>query len=360
MSVLVQMPTLPDDVPACQKAVDWVYDQLRDLPLHLHRPYYNGHPALVATTRATRTPQVLLLGHLDIVPATPKHLQVNRMGDRYYGRGVFDMKGAIAAHLKLLQDLGDNLPQYDLGLMLTTDEEPAQDPTVGELIRQGWRPGVVINPDATADWLIERAVKGAARYQIVYTGRSGHGSRPWLYDNAIAGLTRYLDAATARLGTAEPCGDPTHEHTTFSVNMFTGGQVYNQIPGYAEAKVEIRLIPGQTTAKTTALLQALAADHPGIAITPLSAAEPLTVDIENPYIQQWAGILSQTLGSPAAFGLSHGTSDSVFFIEAGIPTITCSPLGGGHHSDQEWVDIAALDQFYAIERQFVEEAARQG
>lgn len=77
----------------------------------------------LVATRGTG-PLVLFLGHVDVVPAAgswrSEPFQLTERDDCYYGRGVADMKGAIAAFMAAQQDL--ELP-FRLGIALTSDEE---------------------------------------------------------------------------------------------------------------------------------------------------------------------------------------------------------------------------------------------
>jgi succinyl-diaminopimelate desuccinylase len=36
----------------------------------------------------------------------------------------------------------------------------------------------------------------------------------------------------------------------------------------------------------------------------------------------------------------------------GVPAVCVGPVGAGLHSDEEWVDIASLEQLYEIFRRF--------
>src|SRR6185369_5715073 len=129
---LVSMPTFSKDVQACRAALHFVRTQIQGLPLYVSEIEYDGHPALIMSTRKTKRPKILFLAHIDIMDAAPDMLTLRSDRGRYYGRGVFDMKGMIATYVTLLLELGPNLPQYDLAVALTSDEEMALDDTAAE------------------------------------------------------------------------------------------------------------------------------------------------------------------------------------------------------------------------------------
>jgi acetylornithine deacetylase/succinyl-diaminopimelate desuccinylase-like protein len=168
----------------------------------------------------------------------------------------------------------------------------------------------------------------------------------------------YLSALEPHFQVMEPCGDPQHHHATYSVNVISGGQAYNQIPGHAQAEVEIRIMPPVTTAQIDALVRGVAAIHAGITLTQLSAAEPTSIDPDNPYVKLFGRTIEHITARQPKFVTSHGGSDSSFFIGAGIPVIMSGPPAGGHHSVSEWVDVAGLEQFYQILREFTQAASK--
>src|SRR3712207_1362913 len=58
---------------------------------------FNGRPVLGATVGPEGVPTIVLHGHLDVVPAHAEQFDPKIDGDRLYGRGAYDMKGALAA-----------------------------------------------------------------------------------------------------------------------------------------------------------------------------------------------------------------------------------------------------------------------
>ena len=56
--------------------------------------------------------------------------------------------------------------------------------------------------------------------------------------------------------------------------------------------------------------------------------------------------------------LSHGSSDARFFMWQKIPTIVIAPKGGGHHSENEWVDLKDMAKFHLVLKEFVGKVAK--
>jgi succinyl-diaminopimelate desuccinylase len=358
LSHLVRFPTVSSDLATNRAALDWIKYQLRHLPLHVHDSIRNGVPSLVLTTQPTQHPKVLLMAHMDVVPGGPELFELRQENGRLYGRGVFDMKLAIAEYMKLFLELGDRLADYDLGMMITCDEELSGEDGVGHLVRAGWRADVVINPDAGSDWDIERAAKGKLYYRVESRGDSGHGSRPWAYRNAIVQLMAFLQDYRGHFAT-EPCGDAAHPHDTLTIGTIKGGTVHNQVPDYAEAELDIRVMPGENGVQNLKnLAYETAARYEGITLVGESLSPVFETDPENEYIRLMEHLITSVTGRKPRYVLSHGATDSRYFAGLGIPFILTRPKGGGQHAVDEWVDAKGVEQFYDIIRAFVEQAGK--
>src|ERR1700743_3740181 len=60
------------------------------------RETVRGLPVVQAEVGPADAPTIVLEGHIDVVPAHPGQFEPRLEGDRLYGRGAYDMKGAIA------------------------------------------------------------------------------------------------------------------------------------------------------------------------------------------------------------------------------------------------------------------------
>src|SRR5918911_4893248 len=95
----------------------------RDIEVHEHD--HNGTPALVAEVGPPASPAipcVVLHGHLDVVPGRPEQFTPRLEGDRLFGRGAYDMKGALAAMMCSLHDVAEQ-QQVRVRLLCVPDEE---------------------------------------------------------------------------------------------------------------------------------------------------------------------------------------------------------------------------------------------
>lgn len=356
---LIRMPTVSGDHATNAAALDWVENQLTGLPLNIRRLTNKGVPALVASSEGSKkpkAPRLWLAGHMDVVPGDPSVFMPIIKGQRLYGRGASDMKSGLAVFIHLLKQLGPTLTDYDLGLMITCDEEFGGFDGARWLAESGYRSDAMLLPDGGINWDVELSAKGIAWYQVEANGTSAHSSRPWLGDNAISKLVKYLDEIAATYPT-EPCGDPTHSHGTFNIGTIAGGTAANQVPKQAIAHIDMRLMPGDVISHKTQSLIDLASKYQGITVTQLEG-EPAYKLTYDGALKLFSRLTQELGGRQLTSSLSHASSDARHFIGSGVQVITTRATGGGHHSDEEWIDLDELTTYYRITKQFTEEWAK--
>jgi acetylornithine deacetylase/succinyl-diaminopimelate desuccinylase-like protein len=355
---LVSYKTLSADHATNLLALRWFYNQVKALPVHAKFYSLGGFPSLLITTRKTRQPKILLAAHMDVVNASPEMFRLQQKGTKLFGRGTFDMKFAAASYLATLKDLGPRLKDYDLGVLLTTDEEIGGEHGVKALLQKGLRCEFCVIPDGGSNWSIEQGAKGAIQMRVESVGKSAHGSRIWQGKNAIDQLIKFLDQIRA-LFPSEPCGMPDHWHHTFNLGQISGGMAANSIPDYAEAKINIRLTEKTSIAQMLRRLREIKRNYPQIKLTVLSATAPYRILDKAPLFRKFVSVLEQNRHRKAVFTRSHGACDARYFLMHDIPVVSLRPVGGGHHSEEEWIDLKSLEQFGTVLKQFLLENAKR-
>ena len=160
-------------------------------------------------------PSLLLLSHLDVVPATPKEWSVDPFSGLVkegcvWGRGALDCKSLVAIEalvMKLLVRDGVKL-KGDVVFAATADEEMGGGAGVGWLvenhpekisadyvINEGGGFSIPINGRHV--FTVQTAEKGIVWMKIKAHGRPGHGSIPGAADNAVLRMAE----VARRLGT---------------------------------------------------------------------------------------------------------------------------------------------------------------
>jgi len=157
-------------------------------------------------------PSLLLLSHLDVVPAKAEEWSVppfsGLIKDGYiWGRGALDCKGLAVAEamvMKLIKREGLKL-RGDLIYAATADEEMGGSKGVGWLVEHHLdkiRAEYVINEgggfsiplEGRRIYTVQTAEKGVIWLRIKAKGRPGHGSIPGFADNAVQRMARVIEA----------------------------------------------------------------------------------------------------------------------------------------------------------------------
>lgn len=351
---LVAMPTVSSNLAANNAALDYIQAELNHHELYVKRYEFNGYGALVATTsKDTRTPKVLLAAHLDVVPGPDSVFTLREADSKYFGRGVFDMKFAIASYLEMLQALQGDLRDYDFGIMLTTDEEEGGLNGVKPLVELGYKPQVVVLPDGASNWQIETFAKGFILGSISTSGKSAHGSRPWEGDSASFKLVNLLHELQAFFS------GQTHSTNTLNISKLEAGEAKTQIPALAKAFVDIRFMSNTERDKIIHFIDMLCHKYDAtLAIEPLEG-HPCMNELTNPLIKTFADCVTATTGQEVSGTISYGASDARFFAGINVPAIICRPPGGGQHADDEWIDKRGYEQYSQILVDFLHKVARR-
>jgi acetylornithine deacetylase/succinyl-diaminopimelate desuccinylase-like protein len=280
---------------------------------------------------------VMLLGHLDTVggAAMTDPFAGDVRDGRVYGRGAYDMKGAVAAALLAARDLDRDGLDGSVVVACTADEEYA---SLGaeQLVAYGARPDHVIVCKPTDEMLCV-AHRGFAGFEIQVNGRAAHGSRPDLGVDAIAAagvvLTRLEELARKLL---ECSPHPLLGTPSVHASVISGGQEFSSYPDRCLLQGERRTLPGETDDAVKSEVAELAK---GVdASTRLVFSRPpLETDPDAKVVQA----VSRAAGTTSLEGVPFWT-DGALFGAAGIPTVIFGPRGAGAHAAEEWVELASL------------------
>jgi acetylornithine deacetylase/succinyl-diaminopimelate desuccinylase-like protein len=334
---------------------------------------------------------ILLLAHLDVVTALRSDWSLDpylltEQDGFFYGRGTSDDKAMAAIFVaNLLRARAEGwVPERDLILALTADEENGGDNGVAWLIREHrdlLEAEFAINEggggalkDGKHHYLtVQAAEKIYADFSLTVTNRGGHSSQP-RPDNAIVQLSDALarlgrhafpvrlnpvsrayltemakleepataaamrallgnerDARAARTLSATPRFNAILR-TTCTPTRLSGGHAANALPQLAGATVNCRIVPGETIAETQAALGRIVADT-AIRIALLPSDEPAVPPGPSalvPAVMEPIGEVTRAMFGPVPVVpfMSTGATDGRFLRAAGIPVYGVSGLFG--------------------------------
>jgi len=341
-----------------KKALGWIKKQVKGLPLFISDFESEGFPSLVLTTQRTKRPRLWLQSHIDVVEGSKEMFHPKLKGRKLYGRGAFDMKFAIACYIKLLKEFNADLSDYNFGVMITSDEEIGGFNGVKFLLDKGYMSDLCFMPDGGGDWKIEEAAKGVWHLKIESKGASAHGAYPWIGENALEKLFEFLLKLKESFP-QEPCEEKDHFHNTLNIGKVEGGKVANTVPGNAFALVDIRFTPQTSKKDLEKIIRSAQKKFKGIRVEEMIFGESYSIKRDNKYLKTFSEIAKEKFDKEIGFSVSHGSSDARFFAKKGIPTILIRPKGGGHHSEEEWIDLDDLEKYYEVLKLFVEKVAKK-
>lgn len=349
---LVSFQTVTGHPQPAHELIEYVADFVRHRGMHVERHMSEGFESLVATSRAyDKTPTVLLASHGDVVAAPDELFTLRQVGGKYYGRGVLDMKSALAVFLKIIDELQDSIQDYSFGLAVTMDEEVGGDNGIKKLLQEGYRPKVCIIPDGGDSWQVQTASKGFSICEITAHGTSVHSSRHWEGVNALTTLLPVI----SRLESLFPNQGP--ETNTMSVNILRAGAgSLSQVPGQASLTVDMRTINQTEHWRIRQEVRQLC-EELGLELRPITEGEPTSFDLQDPYIAPYVALIESATGVKVAGTKTLATSDARYFTPFNIPCISFYPAGGNHHSSKEWVSVEAVNQMANITKTYIQAIA---
>jgi acetylornithine deacetylase len=291
------------------------------------------------------TPTWILNVHVDTVPAnrgwTRDPWTATIDGDRLWGLGSADTKGAIACALAAMEVAQPT----DLAVLFSGDEERGT--AAMHAFLAGGRTAGITTALVAEPTSRQAAVRhrGVLAYTATVRGIGGHSSKADRMPRPIAALAR-LAVALDELAKVEVDRGPDGLHgLCVNVAGLDGGVAFNVVPEMATLTFSIRPYPGFDRAAWNARLAALVADAEragGMAI-----ALDLVTD-HAPFAARDPARLEAWLAGPPAVTVDFWT-EAALWAEAGIDAIVCGPGDIGHaHAADEHVTLADLSWATAL------------
>jgi succinyl-diaminopimelate desuccinylase len=279
---------------------------------------------------------VVLHGHVDVVPAPEEQFEARTDGDRLYGRGAYDMKGALAAMLLTTAALRDQ-DGVRVRFGMVGDEESEEEAERGSdhLVDNGFVGDFAITGEPT-DLQIGVEAKGVLALRLLVGGVSAHGATPWLGDNAVLkahDVFRSIESLPFARQSSELFDRPS-----INLGRIMGGDALNKVPDRCAIDVDIRYLPTQDPAAILEQVRQI----PDVVVENLFSRPPAVVDRSSPFVLALRDATEEHHhGEPMSVG-RDGASDAVSFLRVGVPAVEFGPLGAGHHGPEEWVSISSL------------------
>jgi len=348
---------------------------------------------------------IVLLSHLDVVPADPDAWRSDpfagvREGDYVIGRGSLDAKGISVIHLLTLLELAKREPplKRDVVFLATPDEESGGVNGAGFIARE--RPdllggaeyllteggGILARgSDEPALWRVGIVEKSPCWLRVVAHGTPGHSSVPPLdaaVPRLIAALERVIRIESpvrvvpevAQMHLSE---DPAFRHrfmtlrfqaalvtNTLTVTVLEGSSRTNVLPPEAVAHIDARLLPGESCERFNQRVREAIAD-PGISTEVLLSFEERSSSADTPLYAAIEAIAAKS--DPPAHtvpSVTIGFSDAHYFRDVGVTAYGFVPRAmrredySGVHGHNERADVGSLANAVTALLEILEELDR--
>ncbi|MEA4849741.1 MAG: M20 family metallopeptidase [Clostridiaceae bacterium] len=315
---------------------------------------------------------VLLNSHMDVVPpgdgwdTNPYELVVK--GDKAYGRGSTDAKGALTAFLMATKNIIENPDGLNGNIIFTAvvDEESyskgARYMAEHRSVEADY--GIVGEPTMSNVYIWH---KGSIRPVIKIKGRSAHASTPELGISAVrvaSYISNLVDEIQDKLYANR---HPIAGSSSISITMLKAGIKENVLPDTCEMTIDRRMIPGEDEKETIESFEKICRDaekkFPGASVKidryimttgPASEVKPDSEIAKLAYAacEEVTGIKQAPNGTDCNTDMNH-------FIRMGIP---CVIIGPGTlkvaHMPNEYVELKQLELAYKVHENVIRSLLR--
>jgi succinyl-diaminopimelate desuccinylase len=347
---LVRIPSITGSA-ACTDVARFVARLFENTPYNVRWIEHRGVVSLCIARDRSLSYDLVFLGHLDVVPA-PLHLfDPREEGGWMYGRGAADMKGSVAAMVKLFIDHRFD-PLFDrCALVLTGDEETGGFDGARHLVEDlGLRARTVFNPDGPEPgqcFVPCKGEKGILHLSLSSSGKAAHGATPWKGRNAIELLIEDI----GRVQQVLPLTNSFEEFgVTLNIGRISGGDAINSVPAFAEADLDIRY-PGSIAPSDLYALVENALQHSTIRV--VMEAPAVHISVDNLALHTLKAAI-QEFGYEGEPAYDSGASDARWFVKQGSNILLMLPLTTDFHIAGEGVHLESLQSFYRIIERFAE------
>lgn len=296
----------------------------------------------VVGTSGPGTPELILAGHVDVVPAadsgwTGNPFALREISGSWVGRGVCDMLGGVAAILAAVRAV----PKLRLPFAVHTviGEEDGGIGTFATLQRHSAGAACVIaEPTARA---IINANAGSLTFTLELAGSATHGATRLAGFNPLHLIPDLLAALQHLESDRNSAPPPGFDELPYpiSVGTINGGQWASTVPDQLTLTGRYGVKIGESLPQARSAFEAAIAsiDHPWLHEHPITVRwaggtfAPGSTPVDHPFVQQVVALTgAECRGAP------YG-SDLRLYSAAGIPTVQFGPgdVADAHSVDEK-------------------------
>ena len=260
-----------------------------------------------------------MLEAIDTVPANGNAVPRPKR-DTLHGLGTADMKGGLAAMLRLADQLGvGHTPRFDITLVWYEAEEVADAHNglrrlfgeAAHLVAGDF--AILLEP--TGGW-VEAGCQGSLTMRAIFRGARAHTARPWMGVNAVHKAAPALERIAAHVSD-NPVVDGLEFREALQVVRVEAGVANNVVPDECTVVVNRRVGPNLTLDEAEAQVRLLLDGADDVDV--LSGSLPAAPNLSNALVAEFVGSLD------LAVRPKLGWTDVARFVSNGIPAINFGP-----------------------------------
>lgn len=357
---LIKFRTETGNETEIKKALEYIKQKFSDTSAIVSIFQSTASPVIFLRNTETFDFDVVILGHIDVVPAPDEMFTPIIKDGKMFGRGTLDMKSFAAVAMNSLEYVIEHKLPIKFGIILSTDEEKGSKST--DSFMEAYpqiSAKIVLDNDVGGD--ISKIVskcKNPVFVKLIAKGKEAHGSTPWDGIDANELLLKTWQNIR-KIYPYYSLEQQKPDNTWFDTVHFatiSGGQVSNVISNYAEALLDFRLTENSSIENLKNNLASCL--EKGVEYQIISSSTPVVMDEENPYITDYKHFTENILGRKIDFEHIGGATDSRAFAVKGSVVIMHSGTGDGMHASGEYVEIESVKQIADIQIKFLEHLAK--
>lgn len=337
---LSKYKTIKGDTKEFKKLFKFIDEYFKDTEYNIEKYEFRGIPAYVISNSKDKFLDIILSGHIDIVPADTYEIKEDDVN--LYGRGSIDMKGSVSVMMEILKN---NHFDKKIALFITGDEE--EDGYSTKELLKSYSASLAIIPDGGSNFDLIKEEKGLLQIRVSISTPSAHSSQPFNGKNAIQELIKIYEALIDKYPIPTSSSD---YKTSVNLSIMNGGTANNQVPGYAEMVLDIRYVSSD---KIDDFIKLIKDTNKDAVIDVILTGNVFTTDLNNKSIKDYIVICEDILKRKINIVGCESTSDGVYFSDINIPTIIMNPEGYYAHSPKEYVNKKSLSTLYNIYLKFL-------
>lgn len=324
----------------------------------------DGRANFIARMGDGEGPELILNGHLDVVPADGtwdmNPFELFEDGELVYGRGVCDMKGGLAAMCQVaLYVAGQGGPKRGtLKLVFVADEEDANRGLGAYLEEYGCAGEVYAVIGEPTNLEVAVAHRGVTRSYVDIRGAARHAALPEDGTSSIEKLPDVLHAIGEVNRDMESRRHPVLLPPGISVTMVKAYEKDNVVPGRVRLLTDFRILPDMDCQESEEILrQAMA----GVGIEHVEIMNHFfmpggEISVDDPFVKLCCETAGRVRGKRLAPQAFDASCEQCFLIGAGMKAVILGPGSLKQaHTRNEFLELKQLEQAAVIYEKLVKE-----